>query len=61
MTSDNLPKTSQPAARALHSAGIHRLSQLENISDKELLKLHGFGPKALRILRAAIKKRQSIY
>ena len=43
-----------PAARALASAGIEKLHQLENVTEADLLKLHGFGPKALRILRDAL-------
>jgi hypothetical protein len=55
---DDFPKTSQPALRALHAAGYTRLSQLADVSDADLLKLHGFGPKALRILRGALRARE---
>jgi hypothetical protein len=51
------PKISQPALRALHAAGYTRLSQLADVSDEELLTLHGMGPKALRILREALAQR----
>jgi len=44
-------KIGQPAHRALQGAGIKTLDQLCNYSEKELLALHGLGPKALRILR----------
>lgn len=40
----------KPALRALESANIDRLEQLTSISQEELLKLHGVGPKAIRIL-----------
>ncbi len=38
-------KISQPAHRALQGAGINTLKQLTHYSEKELLALHGFGPK----------------
>lgn len=40
-----------PARRALITAGVWRLDQLTALTEAELLKLHGFGPKALRILK----------
>src|SRR5215211_5525412 len=51
----DLPKTSAPAERALVQAGYSRLKQLTKITEAELTKLHGMGPKALRILREALK------
>lgn len=50
-----LPKTSAPAQRALHSAGITSLKQLTKITEAELLQLHGMGPNALGKLREALK------
>jgi DNA-directed RNA polymerase alpha subunit len=44
-------KISQPALRALKSAGIETLEQLTQYKEGELLALHGFGPKALGILK----------
>ena len=41
---------SNPAARALATAGISNFEQLSTHSAKELLALHGVGPKAIRIL-----------
>jgi hypothetical protein len=46
-----------PATRALHGAGYTRLEQLTQASEAELMALHGFGPKALGILQAALKER----
>jgi hypothetical protein len=46
-----------PARDALSVAGITRLKQLTEISEKELLKLHGVGPKAVRLLREALSMR----
>lgn len=44
-----------PALRALHTAGILSLSDVARRSEKELSALHGVGPKALRILKSALK------
>ena len=44
-------KISQPAHRALQGAGIDTLEQLTQYSEHELLALHGFGTKALTILK----------
>lgn len=46
-----LPKISKPALRALNSINVKTLEDITNYSDAELLELHGFGPKAIRILR----------
>lgn len=48
---DELPRTSRPATRALAEIGITKASQLKNYTEKELLALHGVGPKAIRILK----------
>jgi DNA-directed RNA polymerase alpha subunit len=55
-TPDNLPfpKLGQPALRALAAAGYTHLGQLANARTTDLLKLHGFGPKALPTLREAL-------
>lgn len=47
----------QPALRALHGAGLTRLEQLTAISEAELLRLHGMGPKAMGALRQALAER----
>jgi hypothetical protein len=47
-------KISAPAHRALAAAGYTNLEQLAQISESELGKLHGMGPKALGILRDAL-------
>lgn len=47
----------QPAHRALAAAGYTRLDQLAGRSARELLKLHGMGPKALGRIRAALAER----
>ena len=47
---DELPKIGAPATRALNSAGYTSLRQLGGVPRAELAKLHGMGPKALRII-----------
>lgn len=54
MSASDLPKIGAPATRALASIGITRLEQVADRTATELLELHGFGPKALRILREAL-------
>jgi deazaflavin-dependent oxidoreductase (nitroreductase family) len=47
----------QPAIRALTSAGYIRLDQLTKVTEAELLKLHGMGPKAIGIILSALEAR----
>jgi predicted flap endonuclease-1-like 5' DNA nuclease len=47
---DELPKIGAPATRALNNAGFTALRQLAGVPRSELAKLHGMGPKALRII-----------
>jgi len=47
----------EPALRAFTAAGYTRLNQLARVSEDELLKLHGVGPKAIRLLRVALETR----
>ncbi|MGO4598555.1 DNA-binding protein [Terrabacter sp. 2RAF25] len=54
MPDDGLPKIGAPATRALSSIGVTRLDQLVDHDESELLTLHGFGPRALRILEEAL-------
>lgn len=52
---DHLPAgLSQPALRALDGVGVKRLKDLTRFTEAELLDLHGMGPKAMTILRAAL-------
>jgi hypothetical protein len=46
-----------PATRALVGAGYTSLGQLAGVSAKELTALHGFGPKALRLVQQALEER----
>nr|WP_208003445.1 hypothetical protein [Macrococcus goetzii] len=54
MNKMELPKISQPAMRALASVNIKTLEDVTKFSKAELLALHGFGPKGIRILREAM-------
>lgn len=46
---------SAPAIRALTAAGYTGLCQLDGVPAAELARLHGMGPKALRLLREALE------
>lgn len=50
----DFPNIGAPAFRALDGAGIHSLTDLTKYSEDDLLALHGFGPRALRILSEAL-------
>ena len=45
----------RPAGGALKHAGYFRLKQLSKLTEAELLQIHGVGPKAVGILREALK------
>ena len=53
-----LPRTSQPAAQALAAIEVEFLEDLTKLSEKEIADLHGMGPKALGILKEAMKERE---
>ena len=46
----------EPAQRALEAVGIDTFIQLCDHSEKEILALHGVGPKAVRILKELLVK-----
>ncbi|XVS61118.1 hypothetical protein ACQPYE_22715 [Actinosynnema sp. CA-299493] len=51
----DLPKgIGRPATQALTGAGVTTLAQVAGLTDAELLAVHGVGPKAVRLLRAAL-------
>lgn len=55
-TKTDFPSTiGNPARNALEVAGYSNLRQLTKVSEKEVGKLHGMGPKALRILRETLE------
>ena len=47
-------KLSKPAQRALTGAGIVHLEQFTSLTEAEVLKLHGMGPKAMVMIRLAL-------
>lgn len=51
---DDLPAMSRPARAAFAAAGLTRLEQFAGRRAKDLLALHGVGPKAIRELREAL-------
>jgi len=44
----------RPATGALLHAGYTRLSQLDGVPARDVLALHGVGPKAVRLLQEAL-------
>lgn len=50
----DLPPIGRPANSALLEAGITTLAQVAAYSRRDLLALHGVGPKAVSILAAAL-------
>jgi hypothetical protein len=53
-----VPEIGSPARRALASAGLTTWDAVDRAADRDLLSLHGFGPKALRLLREGRPGRQ---
>jgi hypothetical protein len=52
---DKFPRgVAKPALRALLAAGLTTLEDLTRIREAELAALHGMGPKAIGLLRAAL-------
>lgn len=46
----------EPAKRAFEAAGFRTLNQMCDRTEKEILALHGVGPKAVRILKEELAK-----
>ncbi len=56
MKANDFPQgVSQPATRALIGAGYTKLAQLDGVTEKDLLALHGVGPKTIQVLREEMK------
>ncbi|MFZ7116505.1 MAG: hypothetical protein ACO1G9_14080 [Bacteroidota bacterium] len=47
---------SAPARRALESKGILTIKKLARYSEDDIKSLHGMGPKAISVLKIALKK-----
>ncbi|MBN9109464.1 MAG: DNA-binding protein [Pseudonocardia sp.] len=57
-TDADLPRgIGRPATGALTLAGYTRLEQLDGVPAKDLLALHGVGPKAIRVLTEELAER----
>lgn len=50
----DFPKIGAPAFRALNGIGVTSIKDLTKFSEQELLDLHGFGPRALRLLKESL-------
>lgn len=50
----DLPWIGRPARDALAVQGVTRLAQLAEWTEKDLLAIHGVGPKAISLLRPAM-------
>jgi hypothetical protein len=51
------PAIGRPATAALLAAGYTDLDRLDGVRAAELLRLHGVGPRAVAVLRAALADR----
>lgn len=51
----DLPNIGRPARSALAAIDVHDLAGVSRFTRRKLLALHGFGPKALRILEPALE------
>lgn len=54
-------KIGEPARRALSLIGIETLEKCADYTKKELLDLHGVGPKAIRIIEEELHKQNLSY
>jgi len=54
---DFLEALPAPARRALANAGYTRIEQFTELSEAELGRLHGIGPRAVELIRRALAAR----
>lgn len=54
----DLPKLAAPARRALAGAGVTDLSDLAQMTEADVMALHGMGPNAMTTLKAAMKAKR---
>jgi len=54
-------KIGEPALNALHLIGIETLEKCVDYTKKELLALHGVGPKAIRLIEEELIKHNLSY
>ncbi len=57
MTTELTPRIGKVAVRELALNGYTRYEQLTAVTSKQLLAIHGVGPKAIRILEEELKAR----
>lgn len=57
----DLPPIGRPANSALLEAGITSLEQVAAVGRRELLALHGVGPKAVSLLAESIEQRGLVF
>jgi DNA-directed RNA polymerase alpha subunit len=58
----NFPRgLSNPALSALAQGGYKDLQQLTQATEAEILKLHGMGPKGIRILKEAMGEKGLVF
>lgn len=55
---NDLPKLAAPAQRALARAGVTDLSKLAQMSEADVIALHGMGPNAMTTLKTAMKAKK---
>ncbi|HEX5828230.1 MAG TPA: hypothetical protein VFY23_11955 [Candidatus Limnocylindrales bacterium] len=55
------PSIGQPALRAFRDAGIRRLEDCAGWTRKDLSALHGVGPRAIRLVEAALAEKGLAY
>jgi hypothetical protein len=53
----DLPKLAAPARRALAGAGYTHLEDLTQVTEAEVMELHGMGANAIEALRNALAER----
>lgn len=56
-TPTDLPNIGRPARSALAAIGVHDLAGVATHTREQLLALHGFGPKAIRLIEAALTEK----
>lgn len=54
---EEFPFIGAPAFRALDNIGVESLKDLTKYSEQDLLSLHGFGPRGLKLLKEALKEK----
>lgn len=58
---EEFPFIGAPAFRALNNVGIEKLIDLTKYTENELLAVHGFGPKALELIRQRLNEKGLSY